>query len=125
MKITFTKQLLLLSAFLFFAFDGNCQIEQMVVNLKQENPSITKEVIFGVTKISDKTYTILTEGFKKIEGVQFYLYCDAHKLILLRYNQELYSSPDLIVKELEKQNIIFPMHVKEGDFNSVSEICSK
>jgi hypothetical protein len=125
MKKNFTKSVFFIFGILFFISKSNAQINNNVGVATSTAYSYNTELIFGVSKMTDKTIPIITEGLKKINGVEFHSICESHKLVLLRYDESKIISPEKIIEELVKQNIRIPMLVKKGTFNSVSEICSK
>ena len=84
----------------------------------------TNELVLGLPKISDKTLFIISETSLKIKGLTFVSFCEGHKLALFRYSKETFAKPEDVIKAFEKENIIMPMFVKEGNFKDVEEMCS-
>lgn len=114
---------MLLSLFVAASVTVNAQ-EDVKAKLKAESDiKATSELILGLPKISDKTLFIISETTLKINGLVFVSFCDGHKLASFRYDKELFEKPEDVIKAFEKENVIMPMYVKQGNFKDVEEIC--
>ena len=114
----------LLSCILLFVF-ANVQAQTEKKESKPVQDRCTKELIIGVPKVSEKNLFLLTETVPKIKGLKYIDFCEKDKLLLLKYDQEMYQKPEEVIKAFQGQNIVMPMLIKTGTFEDVKEICTK
>lgn len=124
MKPTLTKfRLLALSLFVVASVNVNAQEDAKAKQKAETDKKANAELILGLPKISDKTLFIISETTLKINGLVFVSFCDGHKLAMFKYNNDLFETPEDVIKAFEKENVIMPMLVKQGSFKDVEEIC--
>ena len=85
----------------------------------------TNELIMGVPKVSEKNLFVLTSAIPKIKGIKYVDFCEKDKLLLLKYDKDVYSKQEDVIKAFHEQNIVMPMIIKSGTFEGVKELCVK
>ena len=91
----------------------------------QENQVVTdqRELVLGIPDISEKTLPVLQQAILEMKGCEFVRYCEAHQLVLLRFNPETYSSPDILIKALREKMPSLNILPKEGSFADIQDLC--
>lgn len=112
------------SLILFFSA-GSVQAQADKKENKPVEDKCNQELIIGVPKVSEKNLFLLTETASKTSGMKYIDFCENDKLLLIKYDQEIYPRPDDVIKAFREQHIIMPMLVKEGRFEDVKEMCEK
>ena len=92
---------------------------------KEADKNATAELVLGLPKVSEKNLFTITGTTEKINGLIFIQFCESQKVALFKYNKEIYSKPEDIIKAFEERNVIMPMMVKEGGFMEVKEMCAQ
>lgn len=115
----------LLFSGIFLLFFAPIHAQKDTKETKPAEDRCTKELILGVPKVSEKNLFLLTSTSEKIKGIKYIDFCEKDKLLLLKYDLEMYPRPDDVIKAFQSQNIVMPMLVKVGTHESVKEMCVK
>lgn len=121
MEVKSNKILFIFLGLLIFSSSLQAQTKN-----KEEKPIEDKrfvELIIGVPKVSEKNLFVLTETVPKIKGIKYVDFCEKDKLLLLKYDPEIFPKREDIIKAFQAQNIVMPMLIKEGIFKDVEEMC--
>ncbi len=107
------------------SFVANAQTETKGTTQINDNSSVSRELILGVPKISEKTLYLLTSTILQIEGLQYETYCPKHKLVLVYYNPKKFVRPEEVVQAINDMDFSLNIMIKNGGFKEAKEMCSE
>jgi hypothetical protein len=117
------KVKMILVAFFAMSFCYSLAQDEKSAQLELKDPNAIEEIILGVPKITEKNIFLITETVPKIKGLTYVSFCDAHKLLLLKYDKTVFSKPEMVIRAFEQQKIVIPMLIKTGTFEDVNQMC--